>query len=102
MSDGDALQELQQFVGAGGWRPLPGVEGKLIFIRPWPDNSVDTLAVRDETEALAQRTNPVGQPVWLRKGTLIEVVAELREVPAPDALDAPRTVLPGDSVERNL
>lgn len=102
MTDDTPLQELRALLDLGGWIALPGIEGKLIFIHPWPDNSVDSLAIWDETEALAQRTNPVGQPVWACKDTLTTVLAELRDVPAPDAPDAPRTVLPGDSVDRHL
>ena len=32
------------------------------FVHPWPDNSVDTLAVKGTTEALAEQANETGEP----------------------------------------
>jgi len=103
MTDDDAaLRELQALIGAGGWRPFPGPPNALIFLHPWPDGSVDTLAVQAASESLAERTNATGQPVWRHADELTEVIAQLRALPAPDSPDAPREVIPGDSADRNL
>ncbi|HEX3785082.1 MAG TPA: hypothetical protein VHX38_35950 [Pseudonocardiaceae bacterium] len=102
MTESAALLELRELIGAGGWRSLPGEPGVLIFIRAWPDDSVDTLAVSGESEALAERTNPVGDPVWRKTGALTEVIAALRGLPTPAAVTAPRTVIVGDAVDRTM
>ena len=99
VTDDAVLQELHDLIGAGGWHPLPGVPGELIFIRPWPDGSVDALAVKGANEALSERTNPAGDPVWRHAGELIEVIARLHTLPAPDMVNAPRLILPGDSTD---
>lgn len=96
MSESAALRELGGLIEGGGWRPLPGAPGMLIFIHPWPDDWVDTLAVSGETDAVAERTNPAGHPVWRHRGALTEVIAALRDVPAPDAPTAPRRPIPTD------
>jgi hypothetical protein len=94
-SDDDALQDLQALIGEGGWRPLPGAfGGLLIYMRSWPDDSVDTLAVTGPREVVAERTDANGCPVWRKLGALSEVIAELRTVPAPGEPDAPRDILP--------
>ena len=100
--DADALRELGELIDSRGWRPLPGAPGMLIFIHPWPDGSVDTLAVHGADESLAERTNAAGDPVWHREGALTDVLAALRALPAPDAEDAPRLVLPTNSVDRSF
>lgn len=91
-----ALRALRELVNTGGWHPLPGAPDMLIFIRPWPDDSVDTLAVRDDTDAVAERTNPTGNPVWRHTGDLTTVIAQLRALPPPGAANAPRQAIPGD------
>jgi hypothetical protein len=96
------LRELQALVGSGGWRPLPGPPNALIFVRLWPDGLVDTLAVRGADEALAERTNPAGDPVWRHAGELTDVIARLRALPAPDAANVPRLILPADSLDWSL
>lgn len=102
VTDDDVLRELRSLVGANGWRPLPGPPNALIFLRSWPDESVDTLAVRGADEALAERSNPAGDPVWRHVGELTEVIARLRALPAPGMANAPRLILPADFVGRNL
>lgn len=97
-----ALRELHELIGAGGWRSLPGPQHALIFVHPWPDESVDTLAIQGATEVLAERTNPAGRPVWRHAGELTEVIARLRALPAPNAANAPRLILPVDPADRNL
>jgi hypothetical protein len=64
-----------------------------VFLLPWPDGTVDTLAVRGVAQALAERTNPTGHPVWRKVGTVVEVIAQIRALPASDAPDAPRQVI---------
>ena len=95
MNDDEALQDLRDLMSEGGWRPLPGTfGGVLIYMRSWPDDTVDTLAVTGPAEAIAERTDPDGCPVWRQLGPLSEVIAELRKVPAPGEPDAPREILP--------
>lgn len=98
-----ALRAFTDLVTSDGWRPLPGPPAAVIHLHPWPDGSVDTLVLLGETEALIERTNPVGQPVWRANDTLIKVIAAYRDVPAPFAPDAPRAPLadPRDA-ERDL
>jgi hypothetical protein len=96
VSESAALRELGGLIGAGDWHLLPGAPGMLIFIRAWPDDWVDTLAISGETEALAERTNPAGHPVWRHPGALTEVIAALRDLPAPDAPTAPQVPIPSD------
>ncbi|HEX3782090.1 MAG TPA: hypothetical protein VHX38_20695 [Pseudonocardiaceae bacterium] len=75
MSQDDALRAL---IDEGGWRPLPGVAALLVYVRPWPDDSVDTLVITGDTDALGERTNPDGAPVWRHVGGLTEVIAAWR------------------------
>ena len=95
--DDAALQDLRDLIGEGGWRPLPGTFGAfggvLIYMRAWPDDSVDTLAVTGPAEVVAERTDPNGCPVWRKVGALAEVIAELRTVPAPSDPNAPKDIL---------
>ena len=100
MADDAALQELRDLISSGGSRPLPGPPDAVIVIRLWPDASVDTLAVTSPTQALAERTNQTGHPVWRYAGRLTEVIARLRALPAPDAPDAPRQVIGGGGADR--
>lgn len=102
MTEDAALRELRELIDAGGWRPLPGVPTMLVFIRPWPDDSVDTLAVGGADEGLAERTNAAGDPVWRHAGALTDVLAALRALPAPDAENAPRLALPAEPVDRSF
>jgi hypothetical protein len=89
------LRDLRALVSSDGWGKLRGSPDLLVYIHPWPDDSVDTLAIRGETDALAERTNPAGEPIWRREGTLADAIDALRELPPPDAPYAPRLVLPG-------
>lgn len=93
-----AVQELRDLVSEPGWRPLPGAfgafDGVLIYMRSWPDDSVDTLAVTGPAKVVAERTNPDGCPVWRKSGELAEVIAELRAVPPPGQPGAPEEILP--------
>lgn len=94
-SDDDAVQDLHDLIGEGGWRPVPGAFGHvLIYMRSWPDGSVDTLAVTGPAEVVAERTDANGCPVWRKLGALAEVIAALRTVPAPGEPGAPRDILP--------
>jgi hypothetical protein len=77
MTEDAALRALHELVGAGGWRRIPGLPNAVIVMRPWPDGSVDTLAVHGVTESLAERTNPIGHLVWRRAGEPSEVIAQL-------------------------
>ncbi|HEX3781319.1 MAG TPA: hypothetical protein VHX38_16785 [Pseudonocardiaceae bacterium] len=98
----DPVAELEILFEAGGWTSLPSSDG-LIFIRPWPDGSVDSLGIYGAAEALAERTNPGGQPVWRTKGPLVEVIAAIRDtLPAPDAPDSPQSALAGRPKEEFL
>lgn len=94
-----ALRALGELIGAGGWRAQPAPPGRLVVLLPWPDGSVDTLAVKGVSQALAERTNPMGRPVWRHTGTTVEVIAQVRALPAPDAPDAPRQVIGGDAAD---
>jgi hypothetical protein len=94
-----ALRALGDLIGSGGWRPQPGPPGALVFLLPWPDGTVDTLAVKGVTQALAERTNPMGHPVWRQVGTAVEVITQVQALPTPDAPDAPRHVI-GDGADR--
>jgi hypothetical protein len=95
-----ALRVLGDLIGSGGWRRQPAPPGVLVVLLPWPDGTVDTLAVRGVTQALAERTNPAGRPVWRQVGTVIEVITQMRALPAPDAPDAPRRVISGGGADR--
>ncbi len=97
-----ALRALHELVSSGGWRPLPGARNALIHMRPWPDGSVDTLAVFNETDALAERTNARGVPVWRQTGAVTDVITALGQVPAPFAPDAPRGPLDTPNRDRDM
>lgn len=94
-----ALRALADLIGSGGWRPHPGPPGALVYLLPWPDGTVDTLAVKGATQALAERTNPIGHPVWRHVGAVVEVIAQVRALPSPNGPDAPRLVI-GDGTDR--
>lgn len=97
------LAELKALVGEGGWNPLPSAPADvLVFVRPWPDGSVDTLIIRGQPEVSAERTNPIGHPVWRHRGTVTEVIDALRKVPEPESPAAPQSILPQDSPDRTL
>jgi len=88
-----ALRALRELMDSGGWRDLPGPPNTVIIIHPWPDGSVDTLAIRTETHALVERTNPAGTPVWRQTGSVTEVIDALRQIPPPFAPDIPGQAL---------
>lgn len=44
-----ALVELRTLVVSGDWRDLPGIPGVVALFRHYPDGSVDTLVMTDET-----------------------------------------------------
>jgi len=89
------MRDLLALINSGGWRALEGSPDLLVYVHTWPDETVDTLAIRGETDALAERTNPAGEPVWRREGTLTDAINALRDIPPPHAANAPRLVLPG-------
>ena len=97
-----ALRALHELIGSGGWRQLPGAPNAVIHMRPWPDGSVDTLAVFDETDALVERTNARGEPVWRQTGTVADVIAALGELPGPFASNAPREPLGTPDRDRDM
>ena len=97
-----SIRALNALVSSHGWHSLAGSPDLLVYIRPWPNGSVDTLAVRGETDALAERTNRTGEPVWRREGTLTDAIDALREIPPPDAANAPRLLLPGKATRPHL
>lgn len=98
-----ALRALAGLINTGGWVHLPsGSDELLIFMHVHDDSSVDILAIQGEDDALAERTNPNGDPVWRHEGTLVEVIDELRAVPRPGEPNAPRLVLAGRSATREL
>jgi hypothetical protein len=96
------LRALLALVGTDGWHSLAGSPDLLVYIHPWPDGTVDALAVTGETDAFAERTNPAGEPVWRHEGTLADAIDALRDVPPPEARNAPRFVLPGDATRPHL
>ena len=95
-----ALRALGELIGSGGWRQQPSPPGVLVVLLPWPDGTVDTLAVRGVTQALAERTNPAGHPVWREVGMVVEVIAHVRALLAPDDPDAPRQAIGRDGHDR--
>jgi hypothetical protein len=97
--EGVALWALGELIGSGGWRSLPAPPGALVVVLPWPDGTVDTLAVRGVMQALAERTNPAGHPVWRQAGPVVDIVAQVRALPAPNTPDAPRSVI-GEHTDR--
>jgi hypothetical protein len=101
--DDEALRALNNLISKGGWVPTDGGPAMRIYIRPWPDNSVDNLMFGGVHTAYAERVNHNGEPVWQLIGTVTEAVAALLALPEPDAPDAPRTVLPRrDTTDRDL
>jgi hypothetical protein len=96
------LRALVALVSTDGWNSLAGSPDLLVYIHPWSDGTVDALAVKGETDALAERTNPAGEPVWRHEGTLTDTIDALRGVPPPDADNAPRLVLPGRATRPHL
>lgn len=98
-SDGGALSPLMRdllaLVSSDGWRALPGSPDLLVYLHAWPDGSVDALAIRGETDAFAERIDPVDEPVWRCEGTLADAIDGLHHLPPPTAMNAPRLVLPG-------
>jgi hypothetical protein len=101
--DGMALRALGDLISEGGWHPTDSGPAMRAYLRPWPDNSVDNLIFTDAHHASAERVNHNGEPVWQLVGTLTEVVAELGALPAPNAPDAPHTVLSRrDATDRDM
>ncbi|WNV83703.1 hypothetical protein [Umezawaea sp. Da 62-37] len=79
----------------GGWRFLPQEPDRdqLDGFRQWPEGWRDGLRVRSGTDALGIRTNPDGDIVWERSGTLTDVVTELLSLPAPGDPSAPYLII---------
>lgn len=99
MAESPAMTALQTLVSENGWIPL---QAPNIYIRPWPDGSMDTLAIQHEHDALAHRANASERIVWREQGGLLAVIAALRRVPPPEAENAPTVVLPTDSPDRQI
>jgi hypothetical protein len=101
--EGKALRALRELISAGGWQPTHGGPAMRVYIRPWPDNSADSLMFSDPDTAYAERVNPNGEPVWQLTGTVTETVAALRALPTPDEPNTPRAILPRhDSTDRDM
>jgi hypothetical protein len=102
-SEDEALPALHELISEGGWQPTDGGPAMRVYIRPWPDNSADSLMFSDPDGAYAERVNPNGEPVWQLTGTVAKTVAALLALPPPDAPDAPRAILPRqDSADRDM
>jgi 5-formyltetrahydrofolate cyclo-ligase len=77
-----ALVELEQLINQGGWVMVPFVRDMVAYLRLHPDGSVDSLAIRSETDAHAHRISNFDELVWRVDGTVCEVVAYLRGLTA--------------------
>ncbi|WP_026421705.1 hypothetical protein [Actinokineospora inagensis] len=79
------------------WQFLSEVDGEHVVgingLRIWPQNWTDLVTVKYVTDAAAARCNPDGELVWMREGTLVDVVDQLLALPAPGEPLAPRLVL---------
>jgi hypothetical protein len=90
----DAMTDLSELISDGGWVNRHGqYDNMVVLIRPWSDGSVDTIALSSVNDAIVERTNLAGEVVWHQTGTVSEVIAGLRAVPAPSEPDAPRQVI---------
>jgi hypothetical protein len=82
---------------SGGWVFVPVLtDGQLSAVqgaRIWPTYWADVIDVRYTTDAQALRADPDGHVVWKHEGTLVDVVQALLELPAPDAVPAPRLAI---------
>lgn len=92
----------QDLLDTGAWKALPSAPDTQVLIRPWPDGSVDTLAVRVEGKALGERTNPEGQPVWRHFAKTSVVIVLVWTLPQPGEPGAPSEVLRGESTDRDI
>ncbi len=95
MSPGDLLD-------SEDWRELPSSPDTRILIRPWPDGSVDTLAVHPDGHALVERTNSDGHPVWRHFVKTSSAIVLVWTLPAPGELGAPTEVLLSESTDRDM
>lgn len=84
------------------WQELPGGPGTRILIRPWPDGSVDTVAIRADGRALVERTNADGHPVWRHFATVSVVIVLVWTLPGPDEPGAPTEVLRNETTDRDM
>ncbi|MFD9734890.1 hypothetical protein [Umezawaea sp. NPDC059074] len=84
-----------------GWTFLPrgSDPDQLDGFRTWDDGWCDAIRVRSGSDVRAVRTNPDDHLVWIRTGTLVDVVTELLVLPVPDDSTAPRLVI-GSSPDR--
>lgn len=89
--------ELLLVIRDGGWRFLPQEADReqLDGFRAWPERWRDGIRIRSATDVLGIRTNPDGDIVWERTGTLADVVGGLLALPAPDEPNAPRLIIGG-------
>jgi hypothetical protein len=94
----EAFPEIQRLIDLrqrGGWIFQPvrqhGVD-LLAGAREWPLGWSDAIAIRDIRDAKAFRVDPAGGDVWTREGSLIYVIDELMELPAPHEPLAPKLV----------
>lgn len=81
----------------GGWLFVPhrvdGELDRLDAVRTWGDGTADAIMINYITDAAALRIDPGGGLVWMRDGTLAEVIDALLTLPPPGAAGAPRFVL---------
>jgi hypothetical protein len=89
-------------LGTGEWRELPSALDTRILVRLWPDDSVDTLAVRSTGEALGERTDPAGKPVWRHFAATSVVIVLLWTLPPPGESGAPNEVLPNETTDQDI
>lgn len=92
-----AVKWLQSADGSDNWIPFFKPPDGLAFAHGWPDGSVDVLMVRCSANAIAERTDPDGQPVWHSHGPVADIMDALGKVPPPDTPDTPHRVLPHDA-----
>lgn len=103
MSDDDKPPTTpQDLLDTGLWQELPSSLDTRILIRPWPDGTVDTLAIRATGEALGERSNPAGQPVWRHFASTAVVIVLAWTLPAPAEPGAPGEVLRNEPTDQDL
>ena len=93
---------LEDLLNTGKWQELPSALDTRIVIHPWPDDSVDTVVVRSTGEALGERTNSAGQPVWRHFAAASVVIVLVWNLPPPGALGAPNEVLRSEATDQEV
>lgn len=102
----DPTQALRTLVEhtPGTWRGLTPLDGdgepRLLLIRQWSCGQVDVLEIADVSDAVAYRCAPDdphdfaavqrSTAVWLRTGSVVDIVGEIQELPDPASGSAVR------------